>query len=119
MSKHAETNGAVSEITAAVQHHHIDQAAAEEYGVTTEEMHSPSRRQPVCMARCAAWLWLQKTLGWTTTRIGMSYGRTHGSVVHGIQRYRWLASHEWDTSHRYQRILKAINEGGSHEAGTE
>lgn len=57
---------------------------ADHYGLTVKDILSVRRNRELVDARLSAYL-AYRLLGWTTTRIGKTFGRDHSTVVVAVQ----------------------------------
>lgn len=63
----------------------VIRAVSQATDVSRAEMMSPTRAAHVCDARRMCWLLLRRE-GWTLTRIGTAFMRSHASVIHALRK---------------------------------
>lgn len=82
-------------------------------GVSEERLLSPERSRPIAMARFMVYYILCKHYKLPYLQAAKALGRTHASVLHGIEVVEyWLnpGIRDWDSKHNGETLMQIITE---------
>ncbi len=83
----------------------VDQAAAEAFGFTVDDLRSKSRRRPLADARAVAMYLERELLELSYTLIGQRFGgRDHSTVIHSIQKVEGRIADDGDFQRRLDEL---------------
>jgi len=100
----ADISAAPLAVTRPVLFKRITGVVASDYGITTEDLASPSRARNLLEPRRVAMTIARTLTGWSYARIGKRLNRDHTSVIAGITAVTQRAEADADFASRIARL---------------
>ena len=75
------------------------------YNLTKEEVFSKKRNQPIVQLRHIIYYYMRQR-GMTLTEIGKIFGKTHATIMHGVENVEFFDKNYKDYKQKLQKIMK-------------
>ena len=88
----------------------IENIVCEEFGVTSEDIHSGSRAKNIVAAKNAVWYFLYTVYGLSSSKIAKEYNTTQRNFWYAISKLKFLVKADKDCCAQFSRIGDKIME---------